>query len=631
MSRARLKRNEPRLTGQRVELLATSAVDCELTAIDEAIGCVDFDDAAARVLARALRGEPVPIASSAAVFPHVVSGVAIALMGIGVGDRLRAFWSLLEHDNFPETEEGAFVRALTLLAAWKLDRGELRTCLLGHARVLAIVHQSDRSLARAASVLRAFAEEARDPVLLDVVAESPAGRLDVEVLALEHVARGIDARVIARGTVEGLDRAGPQASPISDVRWARLSLEPGDLTMDEARVMALHELAALPLQALGVDALIAMFERFLLCSLWERAEHALNELAHRHAVPAPNRDVLRLTLMERAIVGRRPDVAARHADAITTPEIAALVPTLTACAAVQSRSADALDRLIAVTDRAFADDSGRLAINLATGLGHAAPSLAALIARGALYGDRSWESERLLGVVEASRGRLGLSPGDRAWDVYASLRSNCGEVTAELSRELGDALRDAGDHARQMETRVRELEAEVERRELARGAAATAEVRELRARVADLKAMIQERNAERAELRKRLADAEVRAQGRAERTTPDREREDDEGDDVDAPDRRIRVPTWQRRAADALRIVPAHVAREALRTVADLASADAASWRAVKRPKGMGWSVLMTRIGIHYRLIFHVEGGGLDVLDLVTRESLDAALKRLRD
>lgn len=129
MSRARRSRTETRLTRERVESLAGAAEECELAAIDAAIERVDFDDAAARVLARALRGEQVPLVTSAAVFPHLVSGVAISLMGIGVGDRLRAFWDLLERDDFPETEEGAFVRALTLLAAWKLDRGELRARL----------------------------------------------------------------------------------------------------------------------------------------------------------------------------------------------------------------------------------------------------------------------------------------------------------------------------------------------------------------------------------------------------------------------------------------------------------------------------------------------------------------------
>jgi hypothetical protein len=38
----------------------------------------------------------------------------------------------------------------------------------------------------------------------------------------------------------------------------------------------------------------------------------------------------------------------------------------------------------------------------------------------------------------------------------------------------------------------------------------------------------------------------------------------------------------------------------------------------------------MVRIGIHHRLIFDIEGDGLDVVELVPRSALDVTLKRLR-
>jgi len=40
--------------------------------------------------------------------------------------------------------------------------------------------------------------------------------------------------------------------------------------------------------------------------------------------------------------------------------------------------------------------------------------------------------------------------------------------------------------------------------------------------------------------------------------------------------------------------------------------------------------VLMARVGIHHRVLFRVEGGQLDVIDLITREQLLTTLKRLR-
>jgi hypothetical protein len=38
----------------------------------------------------------------------------------------------------------------------------------------------------------------------------------------------------------------------------------------------------------------------------------------------------------------------------------------------------------------------------------------------------------------------------------------------------------------------------------------------------------------------------------------------------------------------------------------------------------------VTGIGIHHRLIFGIEGDGLDVIELIARNALDLTLKRLR-
>jgi len=44
----------------------------------------------------------------------------------------------------------------------------------------------------------------------------------------------------------------------------------------------------------------------------------------------------------------------------------------------------------------------------------------------------------------------------------------------------------------------------------------------------------------------------------------------------------------------------------------------------------MSHQVLLGRIGIHYRLLFRTDANALEVIDLVTRESLMTMLKRLR-
>ena len=74
--------------------------------------------------------------------------------------------------------------------------------------------------------------------------------------------------------------------------------------------------------------------------------------------------------------------------------------------------------------------------------------------------------------------------------------------------------------------------------------------------------------------------------------------------------------------------MPPHITREAIRTVAQLAIGDRRAWRAVKRAKGTTEPLHMARIGIHHRLLFVLEGSSMEVIELVSRESLYVALKR---
>ena len=156
----------------------------------------------------------------------------------------------------------------------------------------------------------------------------------------------------------------------------------------------------------------------------------------------------------------------------------------------------------------------------------------------------------------------------------------------------------------------------------------------LEARVRELEGLIREGNAERAELRKQLQKAEDEAERRPEslRRAP----APVEDDDADAADelplgtRGITLPRFDRRFSDALEEVPTPVATEAMRTVGILASGDGFAWRQVKQAKDMARQVLMARVGIHHRMLFRVDGGVLDILDLITREQLLTTLKRLR-
>ena len=158
-------------------------------------------------------------------------------------------------------------------------------------------------------------------------------------------------------------------------------------------------------------------------------------------------------------------------------------------------------------------------------------------------------------------------------------------------------------------------------------------------RVRELEALIRAGNAERRELRKQLDAAAAapkvdepssRREGpRARRVTVE-ETDDDVGDDIELGTRPVTIPNFGRRAVDALADVPAAVAAETMRTIGTLAAGDGFTWRGVKQAKDMARPVLMARVGIHHRVLFRVEDGTLDVLDVITREQLLTTLKRLR-
>lgn len=161
--------------------------------------------------------------------------------------------------------------------------------------------------------------------------------------------------------------------------------------------------------------------------------------------------------------------------------------------------------------------------------------------------------------------------------------------------------------------------------------------RALKRKVDRLKALIDEGNAERRELRRRLAEVDEK---RTMTATPssisdaeddDRDEQDFQSMNGDAPSRGVRIPTFSRQAQSALEAVPKSIAASALRLLAELGSGDSAAWRNVKQAKDMPRRVLMARLGIHHRLLFTVDREGvIEALDLVPRERLDLTLKGLR-
>jgi hypothetical protein len=293
-------------------------------------------------------------------------------------------------------------------------------------------------------------------------------------------------------------------------------------------------------------------------------------------------------------------------------------------------------------------------VTLARAVLRTMPALGILLARGALQTENMRDGNILLDDIEVARDQLLLAPDDPAQQIFEALggvrnqraaadaeHARLSRTTANLRANLDQAAARIDELQRQVADRERELTHADGVRAAAHGAteppAAERERRMLRDKIDALQAGIRERNEERAKLRRELADAiDSKTTAPSAPSMPsvpgasDQAEEGMEALSALGTARRVLLPRFGATAAAAFETVPGNVAANAMRAIGALAAGDAAAWRSVKQGKDMSRQVLMQRIGIHHRLLFRTDEGGFDILDLVTRESLQATLKRLR-
>ena len=96
---------------------------------------------------------------------------------------------------------------------------------------------------------------------------------------------------------------------------------------------------------------------------------------------------------------------------------------------------------------------------------------------------------------------------------------------------------------------------------------------------------------------------------------------------VAAP-RSILIPNYAAATAKALAMLPRQTAAQTLHAIAALAAGEPRTWRSVKRMRATE-DVYSTRVGRNYRVLFRIRDPHLEVLDIVDRKDLDAAVSRL--
>lgn len=660
----------------RAHVLAVSDADGRsLERIREAVEACDAARATVLALARAVHGEDVPAELVARLLPLLHDGVTAArLMAIACGDRAAAW--LAAARACAAVRGGAGVRCVAIYAAWRA--GAPRAALIAETRRAARAVDSpgapllytvaraldDPALNLAVQPLRWIGEH---PVTCKLAAELDeilAAPVDEQLRALPEV---VAPPVVSGFTVRVAPRVGrnepcpcgsgqkfkrccidrqPQVapSPVAGLSWDEYLTRAADrLSIADVRGLSLRDLARVEVRALGDRALIEATRRWTAAARWTRAEGALDELARRMGERA---DGYRDELVQDALEAGELEVARR--------QIAAMVDRAEAWSgelelAVRARAPGALEALASAADRAARKDSRGEETELAFALLHSLPALGILVARGCLHSCHRLDAETLCEHIEDARAELGLAPGDPAWDVYAELDAGDDEERSvepateppPADGELRSALRESSARLDELERRLattqRELEAARRTPAPAEPAApapdpdlqARERLRALKAKVGELEGMVRERNAERSELRRQLAAARRAAATAA----PPRAVVDDEdaaGESLPPVARGVALPELSRRAEDALAAASVAVAGEALRTIGCLGAGDAAAWRGVKQARDVAPPLYLARIGIHHRLLFRVDGRHLEVLDLVTRESFDTTLKRLR-
>jgi hypothetical protein len=659
---------------------------CDPGQICAAVARADYDDAAIRALAAAKLGRALP----GELVADVLVGVDRIEVFLPLARQTTAelLHDLLGRGRFADEPNGIAQTSYAVFALWQLQPPDVvRRLLLPRLRRLA---RSPDLPALASGMVAWLVTELDDPQLRSIYETRQGAISDQQVKTFGQVMREF-WNVPIDGVVALLP--GKAAEPPSSSVPVRAPPKPGRnepcpcgsgkkfkqchgeislapvvphvsraerLRAIEAQLDSEHigrlsraELAELDLVRLPGGALIELMRRQGRLRDWHRATLAYEEYVRRFGKGYA--DEFFHGVIFQALLAGQLDVAAQLLTRLDDPKSAPLLELELAMATSESDEALGLLENLA---RAALRSGGISARDLADVVVRRSPAFGILVARGALATDWLWEGDSLLDWIEGARDDLALPPGDPAQGVFDALggqrkakadakvaeaeRDLLNQTAADLQARLDDVTNRLKAMEQQSAERERELERDLraaaeshQRATQAQIETAQRELRAQRQKVDELQAGIRERNEERAALRRELAaliESGRRSQSRQPEPTRRSESDDDEGGD-DLPEgtvHPVRLLRFRAAAEAAFEAVPRDVAAIAMRMIGALAAGDAAAWRKVKQAKDMPRQVIIARVGIHHRLLLRTDEGPLEVLDLVTRQSEDVALKRLR-
>jgi mRNA-degrading endonuclease RelE of RelBE toxin-antitoxin system len=280
------------------------------------------------------------------------------------------------------------------------------------------------------------------------------------------------------------------------------------------------------------------------------------------------------------------------------------------------------------------------------------PGLGTLVARGAAAAATPIDAEMLFESISKTRDRLNLPPEDPAEWILDRIFDLPEEIDDHTRGELDAARRQmdaASAEASRLRSQLAETRAQLERQEriAARNrttasaptplAPADPPVAKLRARVDELKTALKERHAERNALRRELNDVlKETAALREARAGAERATDDDEPDreeqallaEEPSPLQPLRLPVFPGRFSQALESFPENVGRSVMSLIGELAAGKPAAFVGMRRLR-VRHEICRVRVAGHYRLLFKLQSGKLEILDLINRRDFEKWLKTI--
>ncbi len=670
--------------------------------IEQAVETSDPDTAARLMLAAATAGEPPSSEQIARVIPFIDSVEHMPiLVGCATGDRVQMLLDLIDRGQMSSEREAMAVFLATELLEGTPPPAELLTHLRLLSRIwssdeasmllgLAAEGLDDADTREVAADCIAMAGVLDAEVMAEQLRRALAGP-PTSVLPARESRKVVSGFTVRRPAAK-VGRNDPcpcgsgkkykrccmkkdaerlsDPSPVAGLTMSEYVAQAGQhMDIDEFYTLRPTELQRLDLGSLPTTHLIAALRRFATFRFWDDAERAIDILEDREDLPL-DLDDYREELIVDAVQAGEFAVARRQSDRLEAPE--RLVTTARLELELAEARAPVLSRIEDEAREGLEEDAED-PFALAYALIDHYPALGILAARAQLDPARPLDSEVLLGAIERARDRLQLPPGDPAAYRYEQLAdqhydqmlteaaskelTEQNEQLVEEVEDLRERLRDSTVRSRSLESSLQEaasqlalvepaVDAHAEPGEAERGSGLepgtqpSEESLELRRKVSDLKSLINQKNRERAAMRKDLAHLKERLSAdekRADEATAGAKGEplaDLEGPEVATQPRTkatVLLPVFTKRAQTALGEAEQRLGRATVLLAGKLAAGDEAAWRGVKRLRTTS-GVFSVRPGKRHRMLFEVDesAGELLVRDLIDRKELETVIKRYR-